>query len=195
MFYAISRFVVGLYYRTFYRVEVIGQKNIPKNGGFIVCSNHMSVKDPMVLGVFIKRPLSFIGKKEIFKKKFFSLVLKGLHVIPIDRENADMATFKTVIAQLKNGAGIGIFAQGTRVKELDLKSAKAGVALFALKADVPIIPVCISSNYKHFSKVYVNIGEPFFLNQYKGAKIKTEGLNEITETVMLAISKLKIEDL
>jgi 1-acyl-sn-glycerol-3-phosphate acyltransferase len=195
MFYYISKFVVSIYYYLFYRIKVSGREHIPKKGGFVLCSNHLSVNDPIVLGFSLNRPIHFLAKKEIFQNKFFGFVLKTLHAIPVNRENVDMATFKAVLSVLKGGNCVCIFAQGTRIKEIDAKSAKSGIALFALKADVPIIPVCISTNYKHFSKVYVNIGEPVLLDKYKDTKIKTEGLNEITENVMTKISELHVKGL
>ena len=193
MLYSLARFLLSLYYCFFYRIKVISHENIPETGGFVLCSNHSSLNDPIILAIALKRQISFVGKKELFKNKIFGFLLKKVNVIPVDRETADMTTFKTVISELRKGKCIGIFAQGTRIKEIDANGAKAGVALFALKGNAPIIPVCISATYKHFSKVYVNIGKPMPLDEYKGAKIRTDGLNEITKSVMNTILDLEIK--
>ncbi len=191
MFYSIARFLVAIYIHLFYRINVIGAENIPE-GGIIICSNHLSLNDPVLLGVGIKRHITYIAKKELFKNKFFGLILKNLTAIPIDRSTSDMSAFKTVVSRLKEGAAVGIFAQGTRVKELDTKQAKAGVALFAYKAGVPIVPVCITASYKLFSEAYINIGKPISLEEYAGVKLKTDQLSDITEKVMEEISALQI---
>jgi len=192
MFYRIARLVLAIYYRLFYRMEIIGQENIPRQGGCILCANHTSVKDPMALAIMVKRSIHFIAKQELKSNKLFGLVLTWLNTVPVDRQNVNMSTFKMVLDKLKEGKCIGIFAQGTRIKEIEAKDAKAGVALFAVKGNVPVVPICISSTYKHFSKIYIHVGKPMSMEEYQGKKIKSAQLNEITEKVMANIMALHI---
>lgn len=87
----------------------------------------------------------------------------------------------------------GDFAEGTRVKEGEAKAAKAGVALFALKGEAPIVPICISSKYKFRSIVHIRYGEPIYLDEYKGQKVTTEMMEEITEKVMEKVREMRVE--
>ncbi len=184
MFYSFARAVVAVYVCLFYRLKLTGTENIPKEGGAILCSNHMSNFDPIVLAVYLKRQVSYMAKTELFKNKLFGKILLAVGAFPVDRDSQDMVSYKKAIKNLKEGKLLGIFVQGTRQKEIDVKTGRTGAAFFALKAGVPIIPVGISGTYKLFSKITVNFGEPVALDNFKDAKLKTEVLNEITESVM-----------
>ena len=84
-----------------------------------------------------------MGKKELFKNKFFNIFLNWLLVFPVDREVNDIGAVKKALRILKSGGVLGIFPEGTRVKEFNPENAKAGVALLALKSNSPVIPVYI----------------------------------------------------
>lgn len=190
MFYRLAIFCLGIYLRLFYRLKVTGSENMPRTGGVVLCANHASNIDPVALAVASKRPVHFMAKKELFQKKFGAYWLRQLNAFPVDRQSADMATYKSAISLLETGRVLGIFAQGTRSSEVEIKGAKTGAAFFALKAQATIVPVKISSDYKLFSRVSVRIGQPISLESYKNQKIKTGMLNEITENIMEKIKEM-----
>jgi len=177
-------------FHALYRIKITGASNVPKSGGVIICANHANALDPIFVALAVKRGLRFIGKKELFKKKAFALLIKSLGAFPVDRENADITAYKTAIKLLQNGEVLLLFSQGTRQKTIDVSNGKTGAAFFGIKAKVPIVPVGINASYKLFSKVTVNIGQPIYLDQYYNARIKTELLNEVTEETMNQIVKL-----
>lgn len=191
--YPVIKVFVKLYYRIMFRVDMEGQENIPTDGGVVMCCNHMSNYDPFTMAAFTKREVRYIAKKELFKKPLLSKLMYAMKAFPVDREAAmDMKALKTAIKILKGGEVLGIFAEGTRVKEGEAKAAKAGVALFALKGDAPIVPVAVSSKHKFRSKVYIRYGKPIYLDEYKGQKITTEMMEEITEKVMQKVGEMKV---
>ena len=194
MFCRIAKIVTWVYIRLIFRFQVIGSENIPKKGGAVLCSNHMSNYDPVAVVAGMKRMPHYLAKKELFETPFVSWVVRHLKAFPIDRSQTDMTAFKTAVSLLKSGEIVGIFAQGTRVKEGEAKEAKAGVALFALKAQVPVIPVCITGSYKLFSRVTVHYGEPITLEEYRGKRVKTEQLSEIAESIMEKINEMKRQE-
>ncbi len=190
MFYQIAKFAVYFYLKILYDVEIVGAENIPSKGGVLICSNHGSNLDSVVVATHIKRTVNYLGKKELFKNKFTSYWLKKMRVFPVSRDTVDMNAFRFAVDLLKSGEAVGIFAQGTRVKEGEEGKAKGGVALFAVKADVPIVPVCIVSDYRLFKKIKMVVGAPISFSAYKDQKIRTEKLNELSESVMNEVSKL-----
>jgi 1-acyl-sn-glycerol-3-phosphate acyltransferase len=173
-----------------FRVKVTGTENIPKSGGAIVCGNHISAWDPVLIAVAVKRNLRFIGKKELFENKALAWLFHSLGAFPVDRENTDMVAYKTAIKLLQGGQMLMLFSQGHRQKTMELSSNKAGVAFFGIKAQVPIVPVGITASYKLFSKASIRIGKPIYLDRYYGARLKTELLEEITEDTVNEIIKL-----
>ncbi len=191
--YTFVRGLIKIFYRIMFRVRIEGEGNIPKEGGAVLCCNHMSNFDPMTMAAFTKRQVRYIAKKELFEKPFLGKLITKLGAFPVDREAAmDMKAFKTAVKLLKNNELMGIFAEGTRVKPGEEKAAKAGVALFALKGGVPIVPIAISTTYKFRSTVLVRYGMPIYLDEYQGKKVTTELMEEITEKVMQKVREMKV---
>lgn len=194
MFYYVAKFFATMFMKLMFRIEVVGSENIPKTGGIVVCGNHVSNYDAVLVGICMKRAVSFMAKKELYDVKGLSFLVKRLKTIPIDRSKTDMAAFKTAIKVLRQGGVIGIFAQGTRVKEGEDKKAKGGAALFALTADVPVVPVAISGSFKKFQKLTIKFGTPITLEEYAGKRPKTPELDTITEKIMTEIESLKMKE-
>jgi 1-acyl-sn-glycerol-3-phosphate acyltransferase len=89
---------------------------------------------------------------------------------------------------LKNGGGLIIFSQGTRMK--DFENAKGGVAVFALKTGAPIIPAGIRGTYRPFSKIYVSYGKPIPMDEYKGKRVRTELVEKVMDKVTASVNEL-----
>lgn len=192
--YPIAKNLVKIYMHLMFKIDIQGEEHMPKEDGFVLCSNHMSNYDPLTVAAFIPREVRFIAKKELFHKRMMAKLLFSLGAFPVDRETTDMKAFKTAIKLLKNNEVLGIFAEGTRVKEGEAKAAKAGVAMFAMKAGVPIVPVAVSSTYRFRSTVHIRYGEPISLEEYQGQKLTTELMEEITENVMEKIREMKVKE-
>ena len=190
MLFWVARFVMWVLTHIMYRYKVTGTENIPEQGGFILCSNHMHSLDPAIHAIHIKRRMYFMGKKELFQNWATNIFFRGLGAFPVDRGTADLKSYKTAVNLLKNNQGLLIFIQGTRMKEVDIKDAKGGPALFALKTNIPIIPAGISATYKMFSKVHVCYGKAITLEKYQGQRIKSELIDEITALIMTDVQQL-----
>ncbi|NLK38128.1 MAG: 1-acyl-sn-glycerol-3-phosphate acyltransferase [Epulopiscium sp.] len=191
MLYLFARSVLLVFYKIFFRMTVIGKENVPKEGAAILCANHISNYDPITMAIFLKRLPHYMAKKELFSVPVVGWLIRHLNAFPVDRSTADMNAFKMAVKVLKSGELVGMFAQGTRVKEGEEKAAKAGVALFAMKADVPVIPVAISGSCKLFSHMTIEYGEPLYFEEYRGKRLKTENLEEITSQVMEKIQEMR----
>lgn len=189
--YSFAKTLVGAIYYILFRFKVVGAENIPDNGGVILCSNHKSIHDTIVLGlVGHKRKPHFVAKNELFKNRFFGGILRSLGAIPINRENPEMKSLKQAVSVLKEGKALAIFMQGTRRQSIDYADAKAGVALFAIKGKVPVIPVYITSKFHFFSKIYINIGKPISFEEFWDKKVRTLELNQVAQKVMDQIAFL-----
>jgi len=189
LLYRICKVLALIIGHVIYRFEITGRENIPKEGAFLLCSNHIHAFDPIALSIFIKREPRFMAKKELFKPGFLNWFFTNFGAYPIDRKSAaDMQAYRTTINLLKEGNGITIFSQGTRMKDFD--NAKSGVAVFALKTGAPIIPAGIRASYKLFSKIHVHYGEPIPMEEYAGQKVKTELVEKVMATVVQHVSDL-----
>ncbi len=132
-------------------VKVINEDKIPKDGQFLLVSNHRSVIDPLIIEIAIQNSNLFghwISKKELYNSFFFGLFVRNGASILLDRDKSNMSSFFTDIKECtKQGNSIFIFPEGTRNKsEKDLGEFKSGSQIIAVKNRLNILPVFIRSN-------------------------------------------------
>ncbi len=187
--------------KTLFPSKVYGKKNLPK-GGCIIASNHTSNLDAIMLALNTWEKKRYLAKKELFERKISNLFYTGLGCIKIDRSKSDVSAIKTCLKILKDGKKLVIFPEGTRVnnENMQLGEVKHGVAMFACKAKVPIVPMFVSRKPKLFRKTKIYIGQPFELNEFYDKKLPQEELdkaslivedkmNELRENVLNSLTK------
>lgn len=160
MLYKVLIFFANIIIRFLFKIEVVGYENIPENGKVILSPNHLSNWDPFIISIISKRQIYWMGKKELFNNKILGSFLGALGVFPVDRDGVDIKAVKTALKILKEDKILGIFPEGTRVDSFDLRNAKPGALMFAIKSKTPVVPIMIDTDYKFFKKVKVTIGEP-----------------------------------
>jgi 1-acyl-sn-glycerol-3-phosphate acyltransferase len=116
---------------------------LPARGGLLVLSSHQSHLDPLLLGLACDRRLSSLARSSLFHFGPFGAVISALDAVPIDRNASMVAAMRAVIARLKAGKAVTIFAEGARTFDGRLGEFKPGFALMAKRAGVPIAPVAI----------------------------------------------------
>lgn len=168
----VTRTVLWLYTRFMFNIEVQGAENLPSDRGYIICPNHINVADPIVIGTSVTPYLHFMAKSSLFKNPILAYILRSGHVFPVDRDGNDIGAIKHSLKVLKNKEPLLMFAEGTRNKGLKPLEAKAGVTMIAAKAEVPIVPVMVDSNYRFRSKVIVRFFPPIELTDLY--KVKSE---------------------
>ncbi|MGB9586325.1 MAG: lysophospholipid acyltransferase family protein, partial [Anaerolineales bacterium] len=140
----ILRIILKILFRLLTRIEVSGLENLPKSGGCILATNHLSRLDPPLLFVLIDRPdLTALAADKYQRYPFFREVINAVNGIWIHREDADFHALKAARDYLIQGGMLGIAPEGTRSKTGGLLPGKAGVAYLADKAAVPVVPVAI----------------------------------------------------
>src|ERR1700691_5374121 len=122
-------------------------RNIPRQGGFILASNHASNLDPMLLGICSVRRINFMAKIELFKG-LLGFFLIHLGSFPVKRGEADFGAMREALRRLKIGRVILIFVEGTRRIGNEPSQAQAGVGFLAMKSNVPIVPVFVQGTDK-----------------------------------------------
>ena len=193
-FCKLAVFLVRVWFAIMFKVEIKGKEHIPAEGNAIICCNHYSNYDPFAAAIYLDRLPRYIGKKELFENKILAYLLKEVRVFPLDRKAAmDMKAVKTGLKVLKDGEILGIFAEGTRVKEGEHVDAKGGVALFAMKGNANVIPCAISGKYKFRNKITVEYGAPLALDEFRGQKLTAEVMSEITDVIMGKVEEMKVK--
>jgi len=187
--YSIVKSILWVFFKAVFFVRCEGKENIPKTGGVIVSANHQSNFDPPIVGSFLTRSLKFMAKKELFKSKIGNWFLTTIGAFPVDRGGSDIGVLKTSIKLLKEENAICIFPEGTR-KCKDINQVKSGAVMFAIKAQVPILPVGIAGGYKPFKPMKIVFGKPVYYTEYYDKKVTQEELHELSVQLMKDIYAL-----
>lgn len=193
MFYTVVAAIARLLLKLVFRIRVYGENRRIENPeeNYIVCGNHSSVLDPVIVAITHNNHIRYMAKKELFDNFFLKFVLNNLRAFPVDREGNSLLAVKKSLRILKNNEILGIFPEGTRVTSREESSAKGGISIIATKAKKKILPVYIDSNYRLFSKVNIYYGDFINLDQYYDKKLGSEDYLRIGEEVMDKIYSLK----
>lgn len=190
MFYSFARALLIPIFLLFYNYRVYGRGNMPKAGPYIVCANHFSLVDPILVGISLPQRMHFMAKAELFKGKLLGALMHGLGAYPIKRGEPDIKSIKTSLKLLGEGGIIGLFPEGTRNRTQEAV-AEPGIAMLAIRSKVPVLPVAIVSSYRFFRRTKVVIGKPIDLSEYYDQKLHNEDYLKISMDVMNKINQLK----
>lgn len=138
----------------FIRVEVEQKDNFPKTGPYVVCANHASYLDIIVMFLIIPHDFAFMGKAELLKWPLIHIFFKRGIDIPVHRNNRKLAgdSIKAANESIKSGRCIAIFPEGKMVENPPMMSRfKNGAFSMAIEHKVPIVPITFVNNYQLFS--------------------------------------------
>lgn len=146
-------YTVLLYITTRIKVEIIGEELIPKEGQFLLVTNHRSNFDPITSWITLRHRvnLTFISKPENFKIPFFGKIIRRCCFIPIDRQNPRNAksTIDRAAELIKKGVcSIGVYPEGTRSRTCRLLPFHSMVFRIAKQANVPILVAVLENTEK-----------------------------------------------
>lgn len=194
MLFGICFVIAWLIFRPLYPTKVIGKKNLPQKGGYVLTCNHYSNMDCIMLDLCLVKKIRFLAKKELFKSKFASFVLKKFGAFPINREKPELSAFKFALDVLKKDKILGIFPEGTRNKtEEDMKDLKQGAITFASRGNSEIVPVVLYRKPKALRKNYIIIGEPLKIEGENPSRLTKEEIETNANRLYNAMQQLRLD--
>lgn len=198
MLYCLGKSLSWLVAKSFGRMRVIGRENIPRQGGVMICANHVSFADPPVLGAGCPRQIHYMAKIELFQVPVLGYLIKKVGAFPVQQRTADRTALKTAVDYLNKGQVVGMFPEGQRVLGDELGPALPGVGMIVLRAKVPVIPAALINTDKllpahkilpRFSRVVVVYGEPLDITDLYELPGR-EAIEEAGKRIMSAIGEL-----
>lgn len=196
--YKVAHSILAGLVRVLFRVKVSGLENDPGEGGILLCSNHVTLLDPVCISAVLRKTEPFyMAKKELFKIPILSSLLRALGAYPVNRGAGDLGAIHKTVELLKGGHCVGIFPQGTRCrgKALEDTKFKNGAALVLSKTEVPVLPVRVkikNNKWCPLRKIEIIIGEKIEANEMKidTEKNKSEEMARITSVIFERIKEL-----
>ncbi|MDE3839420.1 1-acyl-sn-glycerol-3-phosphate acyltransferase [Bacillus methanolicus] len=186
-FYSFAKSVVSGILKPIYRIQVIGVEHFPKDGGVLLCANHIDNLDPPVVGITAPRPVHFMAKAELFSVPVLGRIVQNLNAFPVKRGMSDREALRKGLSILKEGKVLGLFPEGTRSKTGELGQGLAGAGFFALRSEAHVVPCAIIGPYKPFKRLKVVYGKPIDFKHLRENKATAE---QATELIMEEIRKL-----
>lgn len=166
--------------RKIFRAGVTGSENEPESGGCILCANHTSLLDVIILAAMMKRQVRYMAKKELFKIPVIGSLIKALGAFPVDRGGNDVSSIKYTLSLVESGELVGMFPQGTRhpgenPRDTEIKN---GVGMMVYRSKANVLPVFIKTKGNKtqlFRKTEIIVGE---LIKYEDLEYSSGGQQE-----------------
>ncbi len=196
-FYHLSNRVLSIVFNVALDLKLSGLEHVPRTGPLIVAINHSSFIDPLLVGIYMPRPVVMMSKIENFRLPIWGPMVKAYGAFPIHRGEVDRTALKKALEVLHQGEALLMAPEGTRSADGQLQVGHDGLALIATRSGAPILPFAIagakpvSQNIKRLrrTKVQVVIGQPIHLESAP-SKANREALAALTDQVMLRLSEL-----
>lgn len=156
------------------RFDIQGTEHVPRRGGALLVSNHISYLDFIFTGLAAlpsKRLVRFMAKESVFRHKVSGPLMRAMKHIPVDRSQGEDA-YKHALRALDSGEVVGVFPEATISRSFTLKDFKSGAARLAQEARVPLVPVALWGTQRLWTKghkrdfgrnhfpVGIRVGEP-----------------------------------
>jgi len=125
-----------------------GYEPLEKEDGALILVNHQSFLDPLLVGLPLHRPISFLARESLFDVPVVGWILRKTHVMAINQEAPSTASLRETIRALHHGFLVGIFPEGTRTPNGALSEFKPGFAAIVRRARRPIYPVGIAGAFQ-----------------------------------------------
>jgi 1-acyl-sn-glycerol-3-phosphate acyltransferase len=208
--YYVTKATVGSVLHMVWRPTVTGEENVPRTGGAIIASNHVSIMDSLFLPLMVRRPVTFPAKIEYFTgtrliDRATAAYLRRTRMLSVDRSGAraGQEMLDAALRLVQAGEIFGIYPEGTRSPDGRLYRGRTGVGWLALASGVPVIPVAMigtdrvlppGTTRPRLGRVEVRIGKPLTFEEHLGGETRgskpAKARREVTDEVMHAIQAL-----
>lgn len=135
------------------RTQCQGLENLPP-GNFVLCVNHQSNFDALVLFRHVRRHMRYVAKTQLLKVPLLGPALRRAGNIFVDRTggSSDRAKLMEAAAAVRDRVSIVFFAEGTRSEDGILRPFKKGAAAMAIEAQVPLVPAALAGTHRILEK-------------------------------------------
>ncbi len=171
-FFTLSRFIY-MFALDRFDFKVRGLENLPEHGPYLLCSNHQSYLDPLLLAGALPwqifRNAFAVGTSEIFGTGFMRWLARKLRVVVVDPDANLIPAMRAGAYGLNHGRILVLYPEGERTNDGKLRVFRKGAAILSIHTRAPIVPIAIEGFYdvwpRHkkfpeFGPLQMTIGKP-----------------------------------
>lgn len=192
LLYILGKPLLIALFRLAFRMRVVGRERVPRRGGLILVSNHLSYFDPPLLGTFTPRPVDWMAMEELFRNRPLAALIRILGAFPVNRQKADSTAVREAVRRLRAGRCVAIFPEGGIRLGADSAlegdgTLKEGAVALARLAPAPLLPVYLEGTRAPYRltnwffrrpTITIRFGEPFFIGREATRRHSAEVLRE-----------------
>lgn len=167
--YRLGRFLVKSDLVLMHRFRAEGVENLPRTGGVLIVANHQSYLDIPIVASATPRHVAFVARATLAHSRFLAFVMRESGAVLIQPNTPDRGALEAMIGHLVQGDCVAVFPEGTRTHDGRMGTFRAGAAVAARRAGVPIVPAAILGAYEawprsrklpHPRPIRLRFGEP-----------------------------------
>jgi long-chain acyl-CoA synthetase len=148
--------MIRLAWRVRSRIDVEGLENLPRDGAYLLCSNHQSFLDPAILLAVLPlrsiQRMFAVGTSEIFGSGFMLRVARIMRTVVVDPDANLIPAMRAGAFGLRQGLGLVLYPEGERSIDGSPKVFKKGAAILAIHLQVPILPIAVDGIYESWPR-------------------------------------------
>lgn len=136
------------------KLTVTGAENVPRTGGAVLASTHVSYLDFIFVGLGAResrRLVRFMAKRQVFAHPVSGPLMRGMHHISVDRQ-AGAASYDEALRAVRDGEVVGVFPEATISRSFTVKHLKTGAARMAIQTGAPLIPMTVWGTQRIWTK-------------------------------------------
>jgi long-chain acyl-CoA synthetase len=135
-----------------FHLKTRGLENLPEKGPYLLCSNHQSYIDPLVMAGALPwrlfRDAYALGTSDIFGEGFMRRLARWLRVVVLDPDANLVPAMRAGAFGLSQGHILVLYPEGERTNDGNPRLFRKGAAILSIHTQAPIVPVAIEGFYE-----------------------------------------------
>lgn len=173
-------------------IRATGRGNLPRSGGALLVSNHLSHLDVFVLGIPLNRPLNYVARSTLFFPPL-GILIRSVGGFPIQREGMGAQGLKETLRRTRSGGIVVLFPEGTRSRDGEIAELKSGIAVLAARTRVPVVPAALAGTFEAWPRTRA-FPRPYPVRIHYGRPIAPEEMTGLDSDAITALIRDRIKE-